>query len=97
MLPKNPASAKFDFKKVYKDCYAPKPTPLRIFVPMLSFIVVQGAGNPITLSNIARNPTSGLGKVEKLRRFCILLALVQCVAVSLQFYFLIKCGFENKK
>lgn len=46
MPPKKSASAKFDFKKVYKDCYAPKPTPLKIFVPMLSFIVVQGAGNP---------------------------------------------------
>lgn len=30
MPPKNPASAKFDFKKVYKDCYAPKPTPSRV-------------------------------------------------------------------
>lgn len=46
MPPKNSANTKFDFKKVYKDCYAPKPTPLKIFVPMLSFIVVQGAGNP---------------------------------------------------
>lgn len=46
MPPKNPASAKFDFKKVYKDCYAPKSTPLKLFVPMLSFISVQGAGNP---------------------------------------------------
>ncbi|WP_416872518.1 hypothetical protein [Helicobacter ganmani] len=46
MPPKNPANAKFDFKKVYKDCYAPKPTPLKLFVPTLSFISVQGAGNP---------------------------------------------------
>lgn len=46
MPPKNPASAKFDFKKVYKNCYAPKPIPSHIFVPMLSFISVQGEGNP---------------------------------------------------
>ncbi|WP_334093751.1 MULTISPECIES: GyrI-like domain-containing protein [Helicobacter] len=46
MPPKNPASAKFDFKKVYKDCYAPKPTPLRLFVPILPFISAQRAGNP---------------------------------------------------
>ncbi|RDU69830.1 transcriptional regulator [Helicobacter aurati] len=37
---------KFDFKKVFKDLYAPKQTPARIFVPKMSFISIYGKGNP---------------------------------------------------
>ena len=37
---------KFDFKKALKDLYAPKQTPVRVFVPKMSFIAVRGEGNP---------------------------------------------------
>lgn len=42
----NRATQTFDFKKVFKDLYAPKQTPMRVFVPKMSFIAVQGEGNP---------------------------------------------------
>lgn len=42
----NQAMQTFDFKKVFKDLYAPKQTPMRVFVPKMSFIAVQGEGNP---------------------------------------------------
>ena len=37
---------KFDFKKAFKDLYAPKQTPARVFVPKMSFVAVRGEGNP---------------------------------------------------
>ena len=42
----SPAMQKFDFKKALKDLYAPKQTPVRVFVPKMSFIAVRGEGNP---------------------------------------------------
>lgn len=36
----------FDFKKVYKELYAPKPEPAIIDVPEMLFIQVDGRGNP---------------------------------------------------
>ena len=46
MPTKKATQEKFDFKKVFKDCYAPKPTPQLVSVPRFSFISVQGCGNP---------------------------------------------------
>lgn len=46
MLAKKPTQNKFDFKKVFKECYAPKTTPSLVCVPRLSFISVRGCGNP---------------------------------------------------
>ncbi len=36
----------FDFKKEYKDLYAPKTTPEIITVPKANYIAVRGNGNP---------------------------------------------------
>lgn len=38
--------AAFDFKKEYKDLYMPSPSPARILVPPMSFIMVRGVGDP---------------------------------------------------
>ena len=38
--------AAFDFKKEYKDLYAPKTKPALIDVPPMNFIAVAGSGNP---------------------------------------------------
>lgn len=35
-----------DFKKEYKDLYQPKETPGLIQVPAMSFIMVDGTGDP---------------------------------------------------
>jgi len=37
---------KFDYKKEYKDLYLPKRKPVLIDVPAMSFIMVDGAGDP---------------------------------------------------
>lgn len=37
---------KFDFKKAFKECYGAKPTPSLIRVPPLSFLAIEGSGNP---------------------------------------------------
>lgn len=37
---------KMDYKKQYKDLYSPKTTPMIIDVPSMSFILVDGKGNP---------------------------------------------------
>lgn len=39
---------KVDFKKVYKDLYLPKTTPMVISVPNIKFIMIDGKGNPNT-------------------------------------------------
>ena len=36
----------FDYKKKYKDLYLPKATPVIIDVPQMTFIMVDGRGNP---------------------------------------------------
>lgn len=36
----------FDFKKEYKDLYLPKQKPMRIHVPKMSFLAVDGEGDP---------------------------------------------------
>jgi hypothetical protein len=41
-------AAVFDFKKEYKDLYLPKPQPVLIEVPVMTFIMVDGAGDPNT-------------------------------------------------
>ena len=41
-------SDKFDFKKEYKDLYMPKTKPSIIEVPEMTFIMVDGKGNPNT-------------------------------------------------
>ena len=38
----------YDFKKEYKDLYAPKTAPSVIDVPEMTFIMVDGKGNPNT-------------------------------------------------
>lgn len=38
----------FDFKKVYKDLYLPKTKPVLIDVPQMTFIMIDGKGNPNT-------------------------------------------------
>ena len=40
----------FDFKKEFKELYAPKTTPALINVPQMHFIAVRGKGNPNTSS-----------------------------------------------
>lgn len=40
--------ASFDYKKEYPDLYRPKTTPVLIDVPAMSFIMVDGRGNPNT-------------------------------------------------
>lgn len=37
---------KLDYKKEYKELYQPKTTPSLITVPKISFIAVEGCGNP---------------------------------------------------
>lgn len=37
---------KIDYKKKYKDLYLPKKNPVEILVPEMSFIMVDGKGNP---------------------------------------------------
>jgi len=37
---------KFDFKKQYKELYAPKNEPSIITVPLMTFIMIDGKGNP---------------------------------------------------
>lgn len=39
-------SDKLDYKKEYKDLYAPKTAPAEILVPPIKFIAVNGAGDP---------------------------------------------------
>ncbi len=36
----------FDFKKEYKDLYLPKQKPMSIDIPAMTFIMVDGKGNP---------------------------------------------------
>ena len=40
----------FDFKKEFKELYAPKTTPALINAPQMHFIAVRGKGNPNTSS-----------------------------------------------
>ena len=35
-----------DYKKEYKDLYLPKTTPMMVDVPSMSFVAVEGKGNP---------------------------------------------------
>ncbi len=37
---------KIDYKKRYKDLYLPKTTPAEINVPQISFLMINGKGNP---------------------------------------------------
>lgn len=39
---------KFDYKKVYKDLYAPHTEPMLIEVPPICYVCVEGKGNPNT-------------------------------------------------
>lgn len=39
---------KFDYKKEYKDLYLPKNKPVKVLVPQMSFIMVDGQGDPNT-------------------------------------------------
>lgn len=39
---------KIDYKKVYKDLYMPKATPMLIEVPPIQYVVVEGHGDPNT-------------------------------------------------
>lgn len=39
---------KVDYKKAYKDLYLPKTTPMIIEVPPISYIMIDGKGNPNT-------------------------------------------------
>ncbi|MGC7869974.1 GyrI-like domain-containing protein [Desulfosporosinus sp. SYSU MS00001] len=41
-------AGKFDYKKEYKDLYMPKQKPVLIDVPVMNFIMVDGAGDPNT-------------------------------------------------
>ena len=36
----------FDYKKEYKEFYAPKKTPSIVTVPKMNFIAVRGQGDP---------------------------------------------------
>ncbi len=36
----------FDYKKEYKDLYAPKETPSIVDVPLMNYLAVRGKGNP---------------------------------------------------
>ena len=37
---------KLDYKKVYKDLYLPKKSPVIVTVPAMNFIMIEGEGNP---------------------------------------------------
>ncbi len=37
---------KLDYKKAYKNLYAPKPHPSLVEVPKIRFVVIEGEGNP---------------------------------------------------
>lgn len=37
---------KIDYKKAYKDLYAPKPKPALIDVPRIKFVIIEGKGDP---------------------------------------------------
>ncbi|MBE6054064.1 MAG: transcriptional regulator [Clostridium sartagoforme] len=37
---------KIDYKKAFKDLYLPKTQPMEIIIPKMSFIMVDGKGNP---------------------------------------------------
>lgn len=39
---------KLDYKKEYKDLYLPKSKPVKVLVPQMGFIMVDGHGNPNT-------------------------------------------------
>ena len=39
---------KLDYKKEYKDLYLPKTSPMLIDVPEMTFLTVEGEGNPNT-------------------------------------------------
>ena len=39
---------KLDYKKVYRDLYPPKSIPAVVDVPEMTFIMVDGRGNPNT-------------------------------------------------
>jgi hypothetical protein len=39
-------SDKLDYKKKYKDLYVPKSKPVKILVPPMKFIMVEGTGDP---------------------------------------------------
>lgn len=43
-----PMTEKLDYKKKYKDLYLPKAKPMMIEVPEMTFIQVEGKGNPNT-------------------------------------------------
>jgi len=47
-----------DFKKEYKDQYLPKTTPSLIEVPALSFLMINGRGNPNTEPSYKRSVES---------------------------------------
>jgi len=36
----------FDFKKEYKELYSPKNVPMEINIPKMSFVAIDGKGNP---------------------------------------------------
>ena len=46
----------FDFKKEYKELYAPKKVPGIITVPPVTYVAVRGSGDP--------NEENGLFRVE---------------------------------
>jgi len=41
--------AVFDFKKTYKDLYLPRTKPMLIDIPKMTFIMIDGKGNPNTV------------------------------------------------
>ena len=45
----------YDFKKEYKDLYLPKTTPRLIEVPSMSFLMINGKGNPNTEPSYKRS------------------------------------------
>jgi hypothetical protein len=42
------ATTKVDYRRVYKELYAPGKTPVMVDVPELAFLMVDGAGDPNT-------------------------------------------------
>lgn len=46
---------KFDYKKEYKDLYMPKTSPMIINVPKMTFIMVDGKGNPNDIEGEYKN------------------------------------------
>jgi len=44
----------FDFKKEYKEMYQPKITPSIIDIPQMTFIAVDGKGDPNTTEEYAK-------------------------------------------